>query len=236
MVNSGNDYYKKLDPDFRLRERYLAEDRRLESRYRRKAAEICKHITPHLDLERATILDLGCGRGTYGRLLVGEKGRVVGVDLNLIELDIAGNASDSRFSYLAGNGCFLPFKASLFDLILCRHTLEHLSDPERFLREARRVLKPDGAVYLSTPNRFSFLLPNGKDGRKWLRKKFLGTDEGVYQMYTLRELRALVMATGFRSPLPLPIPGFPESLRGCFFQVVRPTLKVLLKPDPSKGG
>jgi len=45
----------------------------------------------------------------------------------------------------------LPFEDNRFDLILCNHILEHVSDPARALREMHRCLKPGGTLVAQTP-------------------------------------------------------------------------------------
>lgn len=48
----------------------------------------------------------------------------------------------------------LPFADRTFDLIICKDILEHLLDPLRLLRDARRVLREDGEIVISIPNHF----------------------------------------------------------------------------------
>ena len=45
----------------------------------------------------------------------------------------------------------LPFGEGEFDLVLCAETLEHVRDVQLLLSEARRVLRPGGALALTTP-------------------------------------------------------------------------------------
>ncbi|HUT04292.1 MAG TPA: class I SAM-dependent methyltransferase [bacterium] len=44
------------------------------------------------------------------------------------------------------------YEDNQFDLVIFSHSLEHLADPMRALREARRIIAPQGAVVISVPN------------------------------------------------------------------------------------
>lgn len=46
----------------------------------------------------------------------------------------------------------LPFAAGAVDLVAMTSTLEHLSTPEPVAREIRRILKPDGIVFITVPD------------------------------------------------------------------------------------
>ena len=46
----------------------------------------------------------------------------------------------------------LPFSDTSVDLIWCTEVIEHLRDPEYFLREVERVMRPGGMAVFTTPN------------------------------------------------------------------------------------
>lgn len=57
----------------------------------------------------------------------------------------------------------LPFPDAHFDVVISNHVIEHVGDSgaqRRHLAELRRVLKPDGLVYLAVPNRWQVVEPH----------------------------------------------------------------------------
>jgi SAM-dependent methyltransferase len=65
-----------------------------------------------------------------------------------------GNAgTSSRPFFVQGDLEACPLRDGSVDLFVALEVFEHLEAPEQFLREARRVLSPEGALLLSTPNR-----------------------------------------------------------------------------------
>ena len=56
----------------------------------------------------------------------------------------------------------LPFRDAAFDALFAGELIEHLPDPRPALAEFRRVLRPGGALILTTPNRLR--LANLADG------------------------------------------------------------------------
>jgi ubiquinone/menaquinone biosynthesis C-methylase UbiE len=56
----------------------------------------------------------------------------------------------TNVTFAYGDGTALPFADGAFDLVLSHSVIEHVANPLEYLREARRVLAPGGAILLST--------------------------------------------------------------------------------------
>jgi len=95
------------------------------------------------------ILDLGCGAGSLRAQLAGLN--VIGVDVDPKEL-----ARNRELSSACAESHSLPFASRSFDLVICHHSLEHFRDPAGAIREIRRVLKPQGRLFVSVPDGRSF--------------------------------------------------------------------------------
>lgn len=102
--------------------------------------------------EGKEVLDAACGVG-YGTALLGRIARrVLGVDRD-------ANAIAYARSRYGGDGIdfdvqdvtALELPDASFDVVVSFETIEHLAEPERFLEHARRVLRPEGLLFVSTP-------------------------------------------------------------------------------------
>jgi len=99
------------------------------------------------------VLDAGCGSGrlfTYE--LRGRASRIVGLDA---ERELAGNPNIEE--PVLGDLAALPFGDRTFDLIICKHVLEHLEQPPAAVRELARILRPSGRIVILTPNRLHYV-------------------------------------------------------------------------------
>lgn len=114
-------------------------------------------------LERTTILDAGCGTGSYSRALIGHVGRIEAVDLNpgMIEVatrKLAEAVEEGRISFRRSPIDGLPFADATFDGVMINQVLHHLSDDpatgfpahRRTFEEFARVLKPGGVLTVNT--------------------------------------------------------------------------------------
>lgn len=109
------------------------------------------------------VLDAACGAG-YGASLLAEVGsHVVGVDLAAEALEYADHAFSGP-DYLQASVTDLPLQSGSFDLITAFEVIEHLSDWHSLLEECARVLRPDGTLVLSTPNREYYAETRGPSG------------------------------------------------------------------------
>lgn len=101
----------------------------------------------------ARVLEVGCGAGTYVRLL-GKRGHdVVGLDYSLPTLARATAADPSRLGrYIAGEGYRLPFGPATFESVVCIGVFQSLQEPGQALAEMARVLRPGGVLLVETLN------------------------------------------------------------------------------------
>ena len=111
------------------------------------------------------VLDAGCGAGYGSADLARAAESVVGVDRAPEAIAFA------RAHYAAHNLTFeeasceaLPQSDGSFELVVAFEVIEHLEDWRGFLREARRVLAPNGQLVVSTPNKLYYTESRGAEG------------------------------------------------------------------------
>lgn len=119
------------------------------------------------------VLDLACGEG-YGAGLLGESaGEVVGVDRSP-EAVAHANAryGSERVRFLAADASALPLPDDRFDVVVSFETIEHLAAQEAMLDEFRRVLRPDGLLLLSSPDRKTYSEDRGYHNEHHVRELY----------------------------------------------------------------
>lgn len=103
------------------------------------------------------VLDMGCGaagKSLYYCSLGAE--HVTGVDV-VEHYEAEANALarqlgyGDKFTFICASAFTLPFEDGSFDTIIMNDFMEHVSDPERTLREALRLIRPQGAIYINFP-------------------------------------------------------------------------------------
>jgi SAM-dependent methyltransferase len=108
----------------------------------------------------STILDVGCGKGHWGRALLPHlppSARLTGVDPEDAwvtasrEAAAAKNIAD-RADYRQARAESLPFEDDSFDLVTCQTVLMHIHDPAAAVREMLRVTRKGGQVLAVEPN------------------------------------------------------------------------------------
>jgi SAM-dependent methyltransferase len=129
------------------------------SRYR-FAASLSKSL-----LRPPEILDIGCGAG-YGTAALAESASsATGIDLAPDAIDYArAHYTNPHLRFLPGSAMALPFADASFDLITAFEVIEHLADGATLLAEARRVLRPNGVLLVSTPNTTYYAETRAQEG------------------------------------------------------------------------
>lgn len=179
----------------------------------------------------ASLLEVGCGTGP---LLVAAQGYSsrMGVDIALRWLVVAKKR-------LQEVGCdvplvcacaeALPLRDAAFDRVVCDSSLEHMREQKAALAEICRVTRPQGALFVATPNRFSIgpdphtgvwagsLLPASWTAAIVRRQ---GGIPPKRHLLSAGELRRLLHSAGFRD-VKLFLPTIPAAQRTHFSSLMR---------------
>ena len=104
--------------------------------------------------ESMKILDYGCGTGATLTQVLGRTGdEILGLDQHKPSIDAAGRKNPlSNVRYDVGELTDLLSRNERFDVIICSEVLEHLREPETYLRGFHRLLNMPGILMLSVPN------------------------------------------------------------------------------------
>jgi SAM-dependent methyltransferase len=139
------------------------------------------------------VLDLGAGRGVWYsddrvsyrrslRNLRGKVTRVIGVDVDPAVVDNP-SVDDAR---VMSEGGPIPVDSATVDMIICDAVFEHVEDPDTFISEIDRILKPGGWLCARTPNRAGYpalmarLVPNSRHARVLRRMQPRRKDADVF--------------------------------------------------------
>src|SRR5687767_8769875 len=108
-----------------------------------------------MDIDEAkTVLDMGCGTGVAARMIAlraGFSGRVTGMDLSPYLIEAATRLAQkagvaSQIEFRTGDSHSLDLPDNAFDAVVAHTLVSHVSNPLAVVKEAARVVKPDGMV------------------------------------------------------------------------------------------
>jgi SAM-dependent methyltransferase len=95
------------------------------------------------------MLDVGCGAGHYLLEMKQQGWQVYGSELSE---DAAAAGRSAGLDIRGGELTDAKFKEGMFDFVRLNHSFEHIPDPAVVLREIRRILKPEGRLFIGVPN------------------------------------------------------------------------------------
>jgi SAM-dependent methyltransferase len=113
--------------------------------------EVFERLVPFSDRD---VVDVGCGGGVLVRDLAARGARVTGVEISEEQLAAAvANDGESGARYVVGLAQRLPLSDESADVVVFMRALHHVPPGEMLeaLREAGRVLRGRGAVYIAEP-------------------------------------------------------------------------------------
>lgn len=105
------------------------------------------------NLGKLKVLDVGSSTGIIDSVLATKFGEVWGIDIDKSGVDYAKkNFKFKNLHFEIGSALNLRFDENKFDVVICTHIYEHVSDPQKLFNEIYRVLKPGGVCYFAAIN------------------------------------------------------------------------------------
>lgn len=149
-------------------------------------------LSTHADLCEmpmgARMLDVCCGSGVVGNAFKTKVGESIGLDLTPEMVALASERLDMVHQ---GTVYDLKFEDASFDLVVNREVLHLLPQPWRPLSEVFRVLRPGGQFIVGQ------IVPYADVDAFWMYRIFKKKQPLLYQMFTEKEFRQLLIDAGF---------------------------------------
>ncbi len=119
--------------------------------FQQYATDLAQGLVDRYDLRQKEIVEIGAGKGDF-LIMLGEMGDNHGWGFDPSYVPEPGyTAENVTFVQDFYTEKYIDQKA---DMIVCRHVLEHIEDPDGFMRQVRRAVgdRPDTLVFFEVPN------------------------------------------------------------------------------------
>jgi ubiquinone/menaquinone biosynthesis C-methylase UbiE len=137
----------------------------------------------------ARLLEVGSGMGHLVAQLE-DTFETVGMDLNHWAVKQSRSVVN-RSALQTASAQELPFEDAAFNVVIIKHIVEHLPNPEKAINEIGRVTAKDGTLILATPNLGSMLKP-------WKGDKWIGYQDPTHiSLKQPQEWLSMIESAGF---------------------------------------
>jgi len=169
----------------------------------------CKKIENISSLRGNTLLDVGCGDGSFTIPLSKNFKKVIGLDVQQKFLDTfkIKVEHDPRFQIYNMSAEAMTLESNSIDTIITIETIEHIPDLNKAMSEFFRVLRPGGELIITAPNRwFPFENHGMRIGSKEILTRipllpyfpFLHDRYGLARVFTENNLDKRLLPLGFK--------------------------------------
>ncbi len=163
----SNNQKGKLDMVYQKNYLLLAPEQADWEARKQKAKKIISIIKDFLDsyggmpISQAEMLEIGCSAGGMSEVFAKHFKYVTATDIDTDALKIAKSRNVYKnVQFQFSDSMELIFKKETFDIVICNHVYEHVSDAKKLMQEIYRVLKPGGICYFSGPNKYILIEPH----------------------------------------------------------------------------
>ena len=130
------------------------------------------YLQQHIpDFEKAEILEIGCGEAGLLDILQQSGMSATGIEIEASRIKTA-REKNSALKIMLGDitdPTIVKQIGQVFDVIIMRDVIEHIKDRETMFANLRKLLKPEGYLYITFPPRFSGFAGHQQNGRSILR-------------------------------------------------------------------
>ncbi len=150
-------------------------------------------IESRLQTSRGQLLDIGCGYGFFLQEMKSRGWNVKGMELSREGREYA----QDKFGIKVFSGALeeIAFAEGTFDVITFIYVIEHMPDPVGLLTEVKRILKPNGLVFLRWPHSTPIVKLLGPVAQK------LDVYHTPYHLYDFspKTIKAMLLLSGFQN-------------------------------------
>lgn len=111
-------------------------------------------IREHIPLSKLCVLDVGCGGGILCEAMAKNAAIVTGIDAENEVIAVAkDHAKNNQLAIEYFCSPIEEYESKGFDVVTCMELLEHVQNPALVLQHCKRLLKPNGLLFVSTISR-----------------------------------------------------------------------------------
>jgi O-antigen biosynthesis protein len=130
------------------------------------------------------VLDLASGEGYGSAMLSGVANSVIGVD---VACDAVRHAQQTyvreNLRFMPGSCAEIPLPGASVDVVVSFETLEHHDQHDEMMAEVKRVLRPDGLLIVSTPDKYRYSIEPDYKNEFHVKELFHHEFEGLLRRY-----------------------------------------------------
>jgi ubiquinone/menaquinone biosynthesis C-methylase UbiE len=119
---------------------------------RKAREEFIALISKYKKPQESDVLEVGMGRGYFGSIVGDIFKTYSGIDNTIDNLEICNRKHSGAFDYRLGLAEAIPFGDNIFDILLYPRVFHYIELKDQAIREAKRVIKPQGLVVVIEPN------------------------------------------------------------------------------------
>lgn len=145
---------------------------------------------------KGVCLEVGAGNGEISRQLIAKKHKVVATDISPKMVDVI--RKNLKIKAVVCDAEKLPFDNNSFDTVVAAELIYYLDHPEKFVKEARRVLRKNGRLIISSASKITEFYDIARSLLRKIGISSMYFDDPNRKFVSLNQLQKVLTEGGFR--------------------------------------